>query len=119
MFLRVVEHEKLWKTKIQQKQNKHPLFNFLIFWNPFINFFFCLYINIFVVEKKKSVFIHIIRLYSSMIRAEDNYSRLTVVEEIIWRRERLVRMHTHARTHAHTHTHTHWIGKSDEDARVS
>ena len=64
-----------------------------------------------------------------MIRAEENYSRLTVVEKIIWRRERLVRTHahtharTHAQTHTHTHTHTHtltnWIGKSGEDARVS
>ena len=64
-----------------------------------------------------------------MIRAEKNYSRLTVAEEIIWRRERAswarahTHTHTHARMHAHTHarthTHTHWIGKSGEDARVS
>ena len=44
-----------------------------------------------------------------MIRAEENYSRLTVVEEIIWRRERerLVRTHTHACTHSHAHTNAH------------
>ena len=70
-----------------------------------------------------------------MIRAEENYSRLTVVEEIIWRRERERLVHTHARTHththarthahtrthahAHTHTLTHSIGRSGEDARVS
>ena len=56
-----------------------------------------------------------------MIRAEENYSHLTVVEEIIWRRERererLVHMHTH--THTRTHARTHWIGKSGVDARVS
>ena len=60
-----------------------------------------------------------------MIRAEENYSRLTVVKEIKWKRERErggerdLCAHTHARTHTHTHTHTHWIGKSGEDARVS
>ena len=62
-----------------------------------------------------------------MIRPEENYKRLTVVEEIIWRRERrrerVVRTHTptHTHTHARTHTHTltHWIGKGGEDARVS
>jgi len=56
--------------------------------------------------RKTSVSIHIITLHISMIRAEENYSRLTVVEDIIWRRdrERLIRMHTHTRTHAHTHT---------------
>ena len=69
-----------------------------------------------------------------MIRAEENYSRLTVVEEIVWRRgrERDSCARTHTRTHAptpthththsptpHPHTHTHWVGKSGEDARVS
>ena len=61
--------------------------------------------------EKTSVAIHIVTLYISMIRAEENYSRLTVVEEIIWRRERdsCARIHTHAHTHTHTqmHTHTH------------
>ena len=61
-----------------------------------------------------------------MIRAEKNYSRLTV-EEIIWKREREreicahAHTHTHIRPHAHTHTHTltHWIGRSGEDPKVS
>ena len=54
MFLRTVEHEKLWKTKIQQKQNKHPLFNFLIFWNLFINFFLLFIYKYFCCWEKKN-----------------------------------------------------------------
>ena len=52
----------------------------------FYSFFFFKFILLLL--RKTSVSIHIITLYISMIRAE-NYSRLTVVEEIIWRRERL------------------------------
>ena len=67
--------------------------------------------------RKTSVSIHIITLYISMVRAEENYSRLTVVEEIIWRRERLVRTHTHTHTHTdtriHTHTHTHTLDRKE------
>ena len=50
-------------------------FFYLFFFNPF---FF----------RKTSVSIHIITLYISMVRAEGNYLRLTVVEEIIRKRER-------------------------------
>ena len=68
----------------------------------------------FLLLRRTSVSTHLITLYSSMVRADENYSRLTVVEEIIWKREggrkreRLVRTHTHthARTHARTHTYT-------------
>ena len=91
-----------------------------VFWVFFKTFFF-IHCFIFIFGRKTSVSIHIITLYISMIRAEENYSRLTVVEEIIWRRERLVRTHahTHTRTHRHTHTLRNWIGKSGEVARVS
>ena len=65
--------------------------------------------------RKTSVSIHIITLYISMIRPEENSKRLTVVEEIIWRRERgrergsrtHARDYTHSHTHTHTHTHMH------------
>ena len=69
---------------------------------------------------RTSVSIHIITLYISMIRAEKNYSRLTV-EEIIWKRERereiCAHAHTHTHTHSpartHTHTHTHALDRKE------
>ena len=83
--------------------------------------------SVLLLLRRTSVSIHIITLYISMIRAEENYSRLTVVEEIIWKRERererererFVRTHTHIRphtcTHAHarTHTHTHTLDRKE------
>ena len=52
-----------------------------------------------------------------MIRAEENYSHLTVVEENMEKRERgrereiraHAHTHTHTRTHTHTYTHTHTV----------
>ena len=41
-----------------------------------------------------------------MIRA-GKYSPLTVVEEILWRKEREAHTYTGAHTHTHTHAHTH------------
>ena len=58
-------------------------FTFFFFFSFF--FFFLFFSSFF---RKTSVSIHIITLYISMVRAEGNYSRLTVVEEIIWKRER-------------------------------
>ena len=65
--------------------------------------------------RKTSVSIHIITLYISMIRAEENYKHLTVVEEIIWRRERGRERESYARAHTHTHarTHTHTLDRKE------
>ena len=54
-----------------------------------------------------------------MIRVEENYSRLTVVEEIIWRRERVgerereLYAHAHTHTHMHARTHTHTLDRKE------
>ena len=58
------------------------LFCYLFFYILFLKTF----LFSFLLLRKTSGSIHIITLYISMIRAEENYSRLTAVEEIIWRR---------------------------------
>ena len=94
-----------------------------------ILFILLIFIKYFVIEKNISIHSHNYIIYFN--DKTENYKRLTVVEEIIWRRERgregererVVCTHTHTHTHKHTSTHTHtlthWIGKGGEDARVS
>ena len=105
-------------SELVKKLNMCVCFSFLFLKLFFIHFCFVL--------RKTSVSIHIITLYISMIRAEEIYSRLAVVENFRrdnMKRERdsCTRTNTHECMHACTraHTHTHWIGKTGEDARVS
>ena len=81
-------------------------------------FYFFIFLNsVFCCWEKTSASIHIIALYISMIRAEENYSHLTVVEEIIWRRERerdsYACTHTHTHTHTRTHARTHTLDRKE------